>query len=325
MTSPIGAAGRTRDFLRVSDFSADRIAETLELAHRLKTNRKLLANSLSGRSMVCIFERPSTRTRLSLSIAARRLGLGVDVITSDESQISRGESIDDTGQVIGCYADLIAIRTFSHHRLLRLASASAAPVINALSDYHHPCQALADAMTLEERFGTLAGITLAFIGDARGNIAHSLIELSALTGMHLRVATPAQFWPDPEVLRRSTALMRKYQGDVEIFSDPKEAVTAADVVYPDVWVPMADERDRHARRQALAPYRVDGALMALANPDAIFMHCLPAHRGEEVTDDVIDSPRSVVWRQAENRLHTSGALIYGLLSADRQGSLDTAR
>lgn len=324
MNLSTGATEDAGNFLRVADLSADRLAETLTLAHRLKANRGLLAGSLSGRSMVCVFERPSTRTRLSLSIAARRLGLGVDIVTTDESQLSRGESVSDTGRVIGDYADLLAIRTFSHRRLMDFANASDAPVINALSDYHHPCQALADAMTLEEHFGALADVTIAFVGDAHGNIAHSLIELSALTGIHLRIAAPERFHPDPEVSRCSTTLARGRNSTVEIFCDPKEAVTSADVVYPEVWVPMAEDGDQQWRRDALATYRVDRDLMAHANPGALFMHCLPAYRGEEVTDEVIDGPQSVVRRQAENRLHTSGALIYGLLSPDHASRLGTA-
>jgi ornithine carbamoyltransferase len=310
--------GLAKDFLQLIDLGVDGFAETIDLAGRLKANRALFANAFAGQSMICLFEKPSTRTRLSLAIAARRMGLDVDVVSIAESQVSRGESLPDTGRVVGRYAHIAALRTYGHDRLVEFARSCEAPVINALSDDHHPCQALADALTMREHFGELAALTLAFIGDAGGNIAHSLIELSALSGLSLNIAAPIEFPPNPKVLDTARRLAVATGATIRMVEDPNEAVSSADVVYPDVWVPMGKETERERRTNLLAKYRVDGPLMMLAKPNAIFMHCLPAYRGWEVTDEVMDGHQSAVWRQAENRIHTSAAVIHGLLTANRQ-------
>jgi ornithine carbamoyltransferase len=255
--------------------------------------------ALRGDTLVCFFEKPSTRTRVSFAAAAERLGMFPLLLRPDELQLGRGETIEDTARTLSGYAQAIVVRTFAQETVERLAVAATAPVINALTDEHHPCQALADLLTLRERFGRLEGLRVAFVGSGN-NVATSLAEAGALSGMHVVVACPPGYEPPLEA--------------AEIVHDPVEAVAGADAVYTDVWVSMGEETERAERVAALEPYRVDAALMAAAGADAVFMHCLPAHRGEEVTAEVIDGPQSVVWQQAENRLPTEEALLLALVS-----------
>jgi ornithine carbamoyltransferase len=232
----------------------------------------------------------------------------------DELQLGRGETIADTARTLSRYLDAIVIRTFSQASVQELAEHASIPVINALTDDHHPCQALADVLTLREEFGHLAGLRVAFVGDG-DNVVHSLIQAAALTGFELRVATPAGYEPATGVVEAA----RDTGGSIVLTDDPRTAVRGADAVYSDVWTSMGHEAEQEARRTAFAGYTVDAALMALAEPGAIFLHCLPAHRGEEVTDEVMDGPTSRVWPQAENRMHTEAALLYALLTGDLAG------
>jgi ornithine carbamoyltransferase len=285
--------------LRITDLDATSITALLDLADVMKTRPHGFIEALRGDTLVCFFEKPSTRTRVSFAAAAERLGMLPVLLRPDELQLGRGETIEDTARTLSGYAAAIAARTFTQETVDRLAAAATAPVINALTDQHHPCQALADLLTLRERFGQLEGLRVAYVG-AGNNVATSLLEAGALVGTEVVIACPPGY--EPGVL------------GAHVVTDPLEAVSGADAVYTDVWVSMGEEAERAARLSAFEPYRVDARLMGAARADAIFMHCLPAHRGEEVTAEVIDGPQSVVWQQAENRLPTEEALLFALVT-----------
>ena len=257
----------------------------------------------AGKVLACFFSKPSTRTRVSLEAAAQRLGMLPLMLRPDELQLGRGEPIADTGRVLSSYVDAITIRTFAQSDVEELAAAATVPVINALTDEHHPCQALADLLTIREHFGQLEGVRVAYLGDGN-NVAHSLMEAGALAGMDVVVSTPYGYRPHAEIEIATHATLEP---------DPFEAVRGAQVVYTDVWVSMGEDAEREQRLSALADYQVSSAIMDAASHDALFMHCLPAHRGEEVTAEVIDGPRSVVFQQAANRLPTEQALIHTLI------------
>jgi len=306
---------RVRDVLAVSDLSDRQFTTLLDLADLMKNEPNRFLDTLAGQTVVCFFQKPSTRTRVSLHGAAARLGAVPLLLRPDELQLGRGEPIADTARVLSGYACAIAARVFSQDDLIEMSRYASVPVINALSDQHHPCQALADLLTIREVFGTLAGVRLAYVGEGN-NVAHSLMEAGALCGMHVVVASPDHLGPDARILARAAEVAAEHGGSIQVVSDPRTAAHGASVVYTDVWVSMGDEQDAAAHQHALATYQVDGDLMAEAAPDAVFMHCLPAHRGQEVTADVIDGPQSVVWAQAANRLPTEQALIYALVTGD---------
>jgi ornithine carbamoyltransferase len=297
-----------RDFLSVDDLDADEIVHLLDVATRLKADRDLHRDALRGRTLALIFEKASTRTRVSFEVAVDQLGGRSTTLSSSDLQLGRGETIEDTGRVLSRYVDAIVLRTFEQERLEALAGASSVPVINALSDFEHPCQALADLLTIRERSGPLHGRVLAYVGDGN-NVAHSLLLAGAKTGMTVRVAAPAGFEPIPQIVQRASELAEGSGGSVEILADPQSAVKGAQVVYTDVWASMGQEDESEERSLVFRPYQVNQALLDAADPDAIVLHCLPAHRGLEITDEVIDGPRSVVWDQAENRLHVQKALL----------------
>ncbi|HEX5899352.1 MAG TPA: ornithine carbamoyltransferase [Solirubrobacteraceae bacterium] len=308
-----------RHVLRVADLSAGELERVLDLAARMKADPGGWTGALPGRALACLFEKPSTRTRASLAVAAHRLGMLPLVLRPDELQLGRGETIADTARVLSGYAAAITVRTFAQATLEELADHATVPVINALSDAHHPCQALADLLTMRERFGTLPGLRLAYVGDAN-NVAHSLLEAGALAGVSVALACPRGYEPDDEVLDRAFHLQADHGGLLEVTHDPRHAVAGAHAVYTDVWVSMGEDAERDQRLAALEPYRVTRALMSAADPQAIFLHCLPAHRGEEVDAAVIDGAQSAVWQQAANRLPTEQALIYALITGDWDGS-----
>ena len=305
----------SKDFLRVADLTPARLAHLLDLAAAMEDEPLGWLESLRGRSVACFFAKPSTRTRVSFAAAAARLGLSPIVLRPDELQLGRGEPIADTARALSAYCDAIVIRTFAQRDIEETAAAASVPVINALSDAHHPCQALADVLTVREWFGRLEGVRLAFVGDGN-NVAHSLLEAGALTGMEIAVASPPGYAPSPQVVADARALARTTGAAIEVVEDPRDAVRGAHAVYTDVWVSMGDDAERDERLRDLRPYEVNEELLALARPDAIFMHCLPAHRGEEVAAAVIDGARSVVWEQAANRESTAQALLYTLISGD---------
>jgi ornithine carbamoyltransferase len=289
----------TTDLLRIADLAPDDVDALLELAGRMKAEPNGWVGPLSGASVACYFSKPSTRTRISFEAAIQRLDALPIMLRPDELQLGRGEPIADTARVMSSYCAAIVIRTFRQSDVEEMADAASVPVINALTDDHHPCQALADLLTLKERFGDLSGLPVAYVGDGN-NVANSLIEAATLTGIDLRLACPPGYEPSVQA------------GPRRIVADPREAVAGARAVYTDVWVSMGDEAERARRLSDLTAYRVDPALMALAADDAIFLHCLPAHRGEEVAAEVIDGPASAVWQQAANRLPTEQAVLYAL-------------
>jgi ornithine carbamoyltransferase len=300
-----------RDFLRLRDFSPEEIDHLLKRALELKSGKDANKCPLIGRSIGLIFEKASTRTRVSFEVGIYQLGANSIYLNPREIQLGRGETIHDTAKALSRYLDAIVIRTFSHSTLIDFASSSSIPVINGLSDLHHPCQALGDLMTVIEKKRKLGGINLVYIGDGN-NVANSLIEASSMMGINLKIACPKGFEPDTEVLKEQKALAKTY---IKIVRDPKEAAMEADVLYTDVWVSMGQEKEEEQKKKKFKAYQLNSKILSCAKKDAIVLHCLPAHRGEEITDDVIDSPQSAVFDQAENRLHTQKALLEFLLSA----------
>jgi ornithine carbamoyltransferase len=280
----------------------------------------LFGNLFGGDTVITYFATPSTRTRLSFGSAIARLGGTPEVVGPAELQLGRGETIEDTARVISRYARAFVIRTHADDDVRRFAAAATIPVINALTDLHHPCQALGDLLTLRRHFGSLAGLRVAYLGDGN-NVAHSLLEACALAGVDLIVATPPAYEPDADILATAERLSTGSDCLVLAMHDPLLAVAGADAVYTDVWVSMGDDEDeRAARAEALQPYQVNQAVMNEASPHAVFMHCLPAHRGEEVAADVIDGPSSVVLDEAENRMHTAQALLVALTLGQLTGA-----
>jgi ornithine carbamoyltransferase len=308
-----------KDFLRVADLSPQRLERLLSLAARMERTPEGWVDVLRGHSLALYFAKPSTRTRVSFAAAAARLGLNPIVLRPDELQLGRGEPVADTARALSAYCDAIVVRTYAQAELEELAGAAEVPVVNALSDEHHPCQALADVLTVKERFGGLAGRKLAFVGDGGSNVAHSLLEAGALAGMEVAVASPPEHGPAPGVVDDALGIAAGTGARIELVEEPREAVAGAHAVYTDVWVSMGEDAEREERLASLRRYRVDEPLLELARPDAIFLHCLPAHRGEEVAPEVIDGPRSAVWRQAANREHTEQALLYALVTGEWDG------
>jgi ornithine carbamoyltransferase len=303
----------SRDFLSVDDLSTAELIGLLNDAEEVKRAPETWTTRLEGKQIALIFEKPSTRTRVSFEVAVASMGAHPIVLRGDELQLGRGETIEDTGRVLGGYVDAIVVRTFGQDRIERLAEASQVPVVNALSDLEHPCQCLADLQTVREQRGALAGLVLTYVGDGN-NVAHSLMLGGAKTGMNVRIAAPAGYQPLATVLERSQEIAAENGGTVTVIEDASAAATGADVLYTDVWTSMGQEAAMTERTQALAGYQIDLALVGRAAPEAIVMHCLPAHRGEEIAAEVIDGPQSVVWDQAENRLHSQKALLGWLLA-----------
>lgn len=303
---------KKKDFLTVMDFDRAELERLFQLAAEIKANPEKYSGSLEGKTLGMIFQKPSTRTRVSFEVGIYQLGgLGLYFSAAD-LQIGRGETIADTARVLSRYLSAIVARVYGHDQIEELARHAAVPVINGLSDAHHPCQALADYFTLREKKGKLRGLKLAYVGDGN-NVAHSLIEGAARLGVNISLATPPGYRPNREIVDKASVDARANGSAIELVESPEQAVEGADAVYTDVWVSMGQEKEQEARVRAFAGFQVNEQLMARAKPDAIFLHCLPAHRGWEVTDQVIDSERSAVWDQAENRLHTQKALLLTLL------------
>jgi ornithine carbamoyltransferase len=308
-----------KDLLRVADLSRRDLEELLDLSFDIRHTPHAHSRLLAGETVVTYFAKPSTRTRLSFGSAVTRLGGLPEVVGPTELQLGRGETIEDTARVISRYAKAIVIRTFADSDVARFAAAATVPVINALTDLHHPCQALADLMTLRDRFGRLHGLRMAYVGDGN-NVAHSLIEACAIAGVDLAVATPVGFEPDPTITADAQRLAAETGATINVTHDPGLAVSGVNAVYTDVWLSMGDSEETRADRvRALSPFQVNDALFKLAAPDAVFMHCLPAHRGEEVAAAVIDGQRSVVIDEAENRMHTAQAVLVALLQGRLEG------
>jgi len=298
----------TRHFLSDDDLSPGEQAQVLDLAALLKTSRYDGPRPLAGQAVAVVIEKPSTRTRLSFEVGIAELGGHPVIIDAGNTQLGRGETIEDTARVLSRYVSAIVIRTFGDDRIRALAEASSVPVVNALTDGYHPCQVLADLQTVRERQGRTQGLTLTYLGDGANNMAHSYLLGAAMAGMAVRIGAPEGYLPDPAVVERA----RRFGTDVLVTTDAKEAVAGADVVCTDVWVSMGMAGEAERRRD-LTPYAVDEAALALAADGAVVLHCLPAHRGEEIAAAVIDGPQSAVWDEAENRLHAQKALLTWLL------------
>jgi ornithine carbamoyltransferase len=302
-----------RHFLTLDSIGRDGILTNLKLATELKAAKGMARDAISGGRLGLIFDKPSTRTRVSFEAAAWGLGMLPIALRPDELQIGRGETIADTARVLSRYLSALAIRTFEQSKVEELARHATIPIVNALTDDHHPCQALADVMSIQEEFGDFAGLRVAFVGDGN-NVCHSLIQAAGYLGFTLAISTPEGFEPKAEIVEAARANCRVNGGDIELGHDVKAAATDADAIYTDVWASMGQEKEREERARQFAGYCVDAGLMALAKPRAIFLHCLPAHRGDEVTDEVIDGPQSRVWGEAENRWFTEQALLFALIT-----------
>jgi ornithine carbamoyltransferase len=300
-----------RSVLSLMNHPSDAVRAVLDLAAVLKAAPQWPA-VLAGRSVALIFEQPSTRTRVSFEVGIARLGGHPVVLAGRDMQLGRGESIEDTARVLSRFVDAIVIRTVDHQKVATLARHADVPVINALTHDHHPCQGLADLMTIRERFGDPAGLRAAYVGDGN-NCCHSLMVAGAHTGMEVVAGCPEGYLPDPEVVARADGIARARGGGVSVVTDPGDAVAGAHAVYTDVWVSMGDEEEEAERLRVFGPYRVDEALMDRAAPDAIALHPLPAHDGLEITRAVYHGPRSAVWDEAENRLHVQAALLMHVL------------
>jgi ornithine carbamoyltransferase len=307
---------RLKHLTRILDLREGELEHLLELASATKEDPARFEGALHGRSIACIFEKPSTRTRVSFAAAIARLGATPIALSAQELQLGRGESIADTARSLSGYVDAIVIRTFAQETVHELARWATVPVVNALSDSHHPCQALADMLTIREAFGDLAGRRLAFCGDGGDNVAHSLLEAGALAGVHVTIACPPEYAPDPDVLHLARAAAEDTGTELQVVHDPVRAVQGAHAVYADVWASMGEEAEHDARRRALEPYQVTERLLSLAQPGAIFLHCLPAKRGEEVAASMIDGSQSAVWQQSANRLPTEEAVLLMLTGGD---------
>lgn len=299
-----------RGFTRVGAWTHEELALVLELADELKAERarRPELRLLPGRTIGLIFRKPSTRTRVAFEVGIAELGGMALFLPAAELQLARGESSRDTALVLSRYLSAVMIRTFAQADVEEFAEHASIPVINGLTDESHPLQALADAMTLREQFGTLAGLELAYVGDGN-NVCHSLMRIAGRFGMKMVAACPAGYEPDPGVVAAAARDAHARGGSVDVVSDPREAARGVHAIYTDVWASMGQETSREQRLQDLEPYRVDRALLELADPDAVAMHCLPAHVGEEITSEVLYGPRCLAWEQAENRLHTQKALM----------------
>jgi ornithine carbamoyltransferase len=306
-------------FLKTSDLTSDDLAYLLKRSGKFKAKPLGRRSVLAGETVCLYFSKPSTRTRISFETGVFKLGGMPLFLGANDLQLGRGETVEDTARVISRFSRAVVIRTFEDQEVERFAAAATIPVINALTDGHHPCQSIADLMTLEQHKGPLGRLRIAYLGDGN-NVAVSLMQATALTGASIAFACPKGYQLPGAMVEEARAVAKKHGGEVVITEDPAEALRGADAVYADVWLSMGhSDSERAARHAALAPYQVNQNAMAMAKPDAIFLHCLPAHRGEEVTAEVADGPASVIFDQAENRLWTGMAVLYALLENKLEG------
>jgi len=303
---------KSRDFISIRDFSPSEIQYLLALGRQIKMHPAPYGDSLKRTTLAIIFEKPSLRTRVSFDVGIRQLGGAPLYLSPAEINLGKRESIYDVAKNLERLVEGIMIRTFAHEIVEQMAEHASVPVINGLTDYSHPCQAMADYLTMWEVKGKLEGLRVAFVGDGN-NVAHSLIFAGAQLGAHVCVATPPGHEPKPDAVEWARKRCRQTGGSCEITNDPKSAAGGADVIYTDVWASMGQEAEAEKRREVFRPYQVNAELFHCAKRDAIFLHCLPAHRGEEVAADVIDSPRSFVFQQAENRLHAQKAIMLEMM------------
>jgi ornithine carbamoyltransferase len=301
-----------KDLISIKDLSTKEIEEIFSLAEKLKKDRTKFSKVLSGKTLVLIFQKPSNRTRVSFEVGMYQLGGNSIYLAPSEINLGIRESIQDAAKTLSRYVDAIALRTFEHKNILELAKYSDKPVINGLSDFEHPCQALADIYTVKERLENTKGATLAYVGDGN-NVAHSLLYACAKVGINMNVGAPKGYEPKAQVLKEAKAIALRNNASVNLFNSAPRAVRQADVIYTDVWASMGREKEAKARKKIFKEFQVNKKLVKLAKKNALIMHCLPAHRGEEITDEVIDSPNSVVFDQAENRMHVQKAILIRLL------------
>lgn len=301
-----------RDFLSVLDFTTEEILESFEIARDMKADRKKYSEDLKGEALALIFEKPSLRTRTSFDIGIQQLGGYSLYLSPNEISLGKRESVHDVAKNLERMVQGIMIRTFGHDIVEGMAKYAGIPIINGLTDYSHPCQAMADFLTIQEVKGSFEGLKLTYVGDGN-NVAHSLMDAGARLGVDVTVTCPRGFEPNLIAYNDAVEAAKKTGAKIEVVHDPKEAVKGADAVYTDVWASMGQESETAKRKEIFAPYQVNEELMACANDGALFMHCLPAHRGDEVTDAVIDAPTSVVFQEAENRLHAQKAIMYKLM------------
>ncbi len=308
----------TLDEISASD--AERIYTQARLLKRTRGTSLAGAPILAGRTIALLFEKPSLRTRVSFEVAARELGAQTLYLAPAEVGLGQREAIGDVARVLSGYVHAVVLRTFAHQTIEQFAASASVPVVNGLSDRHHPCQGLTDVFTIVEQLGSAAGKTLAYVGDGN-NVVHSLLQAAAKAGMHVRIATPAGYEPDAAILAAAQSEARAAGGSIALLRDPREAAARADVLYTDVWTSMGQEVEAERRRSSFAPYRLDAQLLALAAPGAIVMHPLPAHRGEEIADEALDGPQSRVFVQAENRLHVQKAILRALVAVESLATL----
>ena len=303
------------DFLSIRDFSPDKIRELLDLAADIKASPKTYADALKGKTLAMIFEKPSLRTRVTFDVGIQQLGGFSLYLSPAEINLGKRESVYDVAKNLERMVQAIMIRTFSHDIVERMAAYAAIPIINGLTDYSHPCQAMADYLTIEEVKGRIAGLKIAFLGDGN-NVAHSLLFAGAQLGADVWVATPPGYEPSGEAVKWTCERGALTGGSCTLTNDPVQAASEADVIYTDVWASMGQEAEAEKRDRIFRPFQVNSDLFRHARHDAIFLHCLPAHRGDEVTNDVIDSPNSVVFQEAENRLHVQKAIMFELMKGE---------
>ena len=302
-----------RNLLSLDDLSSEELAAILDLAAQVKAKPAAYIDRLAGKQIALLFEKPSLRTRISFEVGVTSMGGHALVVRNEEVGLDKRESIEDVARVMSRWVDGIVMRTFGQDRIERLAEAASVPVINALSDFSHPCQGISDLQTMREKAGSLQGVSLAYVGDGN-NVVHSLLYGGSKMGMDVRVATPPGFEPFPQVVERAAEIAAAHGGSVTVTDVVAEAAVGADFLYTDVWTSMGQEATAEERAAALARFQVNEQLVRLASDEVLVMHCLPAHRGEEITADVLDGPRSIVWDQAENRLYSQMALLIWLLS-----------
>jgi ornithine carbamoyltransferase len=300
------------DLISTRDLGPDGVQAVLHLTELMKSRPSVFSRALAGKQMVMFFEKPSLRTRLTFESGMVSLGGSAMFVDQSKSRLDAREKLSDIAHNLERWVDIIVLRTFSHETIAGMAQHASIPVINALSDLEHPCQALADYFTLQEHFGGLNDITLAYVGDGN-NVAHSLILTCACLGSSIRIATPKGYSCNPEIIAEAKKIAKQTGAKLEFLTDPHAAVAGVDAIYTDAWASMGQEQESEKRAEIFPPYQVNRKLMAEASPHAVFMHCLPAHRGEEATDEVMDSEQSVIFDQAENRLHVQKAILYILL------------
>ena len=301
-----------KDLISIKDLSKEEINELLELAQALKADPSAYYEKLKGKSLGLIFQKPSNRTRVSFEVGMYQLGGYTVYLGPDDIKLGTREATKDIAQTLSRYLDIIVARTFSHREVISLAENATIPVINGLSDLLHPCQGLADIFTIKEKFSQLEGLNMAYIGDGN-NVLHSLLYVVSITGVNIKIAVPKGYEPDRVILAQAAKIAKAKGSRVELFHDKESAASDADILYTDVWVSMGQENDREKRFSDFRNFQVSLDLLKKARPECVVMHCLPAHRGEEIADEVLDGPHSIVFDQAENRLHIQKAILLQLL------------